>query len=207
GGLEGRVDIPTPPSFLQDGRASSILEGVERASGPFDLAGLQYLATKVGCIFVSQVPDAAPSNGRALGFIHRELAGLRNVFENPIDMGRVIGDVHANAAVHRSTLHHNAVATALGKLLLDERAFEFNALELPPRGARGRAEAVLWFSLGKGARGALDNEGAAANEQQGHAVVKRKIDGIPQYVNGDIRDERIVHYERCCGMCANRLAA
>eukprot|EP00959_Pyramimonas_sp_CCMP1952_P025606 537809-Pyramimonas_sp.AAC.1 len=80
------MDAPTPPCFLQNSRASTIVEGVEAAFDGLNTQGIRELARTVPYIFLSQVPDNAPSNGRALGYIHDQLQDLTTVLENPLDI-------------------------------------------------------------------------------------------------------------------------
>ena len=53
-------------------------------------------------------------------------------------------------------------------------------------------------------KGRVDHIGERDSAGLGDAERKRKIAKVVQMLNGDTRKRRLVHYERVCGMCANR---
>ena len=83
--MSASLAIPVPCTFLQNGRASTIYEAIDRGAAGFGFGAIKALASRVTYVFVSQVPDAAKANGRCLAFFSHSVAGLRNVLENPLD--------------------------------------------------------------------------------------------------------------------------
>ncbi|CAK0825618.1 unnamed protein product, partial [Prorocentrum cordatum] len=169
-GLQRHLDAPAPPASLQNETASNVLEGVESACAETNMAAIRRMLSSGAHVFLSQVPDNHPANRRALARLHKPFDGYHGLLENPIEccaahQDNLIGDVHARAVVHRSVSHHNQVATALGQILLGS-SFEFNVIDEPNEQWVKHTEQVMCFTIGKDARGCIDNRGDAAHEQK-----------------------------------------
>ena len=83
-GIEECLEVPVAPVFLQDGPASTIHAAVSAGVPGLSPRELRQLARRVPYLFVSQVPDAAKPNRRALNWFHKDVQEDHNILESPL---------------------------------------------------------------------------------------------------------------------------
>ncbi len=186
----GEVDhaeYPVAPCFLQDGRASTMYDAVDKAVDHIGYSQLGDLAKTVKYVILCQVPDAAKANSRLMTFAHNHLQPFNNLLEHPltaccvhtehrvmvtaVEEESIIGDCHANAVIHRSSHQHNSVLAALEKVLQDESQFEYNLDMLPHPEWSVHLREVLSFTVLADVRWSTGADGVALHDwQEGFGV-------------------------------------
>jgi hypothetical protein len=134
---------------------------------------------------------------------------LHRVMVHSSQETRMCGDLHATAYACTRPRHQALLVQAVRRIVGDEQWFEFNTDMMPDPRWTGHTEAVLRCFKERPfrCRGAVDCDGDAASLPRGAKSVEAEISKVLAFVNGDIRSEKMVHYERACGRCVDRASA
>jgi hypothetical protein len=217
------------PTFLQNGKASTIMSAIDSAFPDLDLAGIRRLSKEADLVFVLDLPDSCPATVRQRSWVKMQLLAVENVFTNPLPGCCVhqlhnlmtnslretefTGDLHAIAITHAHVHQHNRVLDAFYSMLTEPDGFQWNRDVEPDPSWAAHTRSLLMQTLGRDVRGKVDSEGLSFSDARNSKTILAKIDLICTYVNCDTRPKqqqqrvRWIHFERGCGKCSTEAEA